>query len=183
MQLPFLQRVLGQFKLVPVIMGELNYDGLPRAGAGSGQADPGPRDADRRQLRPVALPPLRRSRQAGPQDTRAIQEWDYLSLARNFEQRVWEACGGGPIVAAMIAAERLGASRAMSSSTPIPATSTGDRSRVVGYGAVASARTRAARAGAPEFGLSQAERDELLRIARNSVETAVKQGKLYEVPA
>ena len=31
-------------------------------------------------------------------------------LAR--QQRIWEACGGGPIVATMIAAERLGASEA-----------------------------------------------------------------------
>ena len=30
-------------------------------------------------------------------------------MSRNFESRTWEACGGGPIVAAMIVAERLGA--------------------------------------------------------------------------
>ena len=39
----------------------------------------------------------------------ALRAWDYFSMSRNFEARVWEACGGAPIVAAMIAAERMGA--------------------------------------------------------------------------
>ena len=44
----------------------------------------------------------------------AIEEWDYFNMSRDLRSRVWEACGGGPIVAAMIAAERLGANQAES---------------------------------------------------------------------
>lgn len=69
---------------------------------------------------------------------KAIEEWDYLSMSRNFEQGIWEACGGGPIIAAMIASERLGASQARilkyANSGDV---AIGDKSRVVGYGAVA----------------------------------------------
>ncbi len=42
----------------------------------------------------------------------ALAGWDYLSMSRNFQTRTWEACGGAPIVAAMIYAERMGANKA-----------------------------------------------------------------------
>ena len=67
----------------------------------------------------------------------AIEEWDYLSLSRNLERQVWEACGGGPIVATMIASERLGASHAKLLKYANSGDVTNDRSRVVGYGAIA----------------------------------------------
>jgi hypothetical protein len=113
---------------------------------------------------------------------KAIEEWDYLSMARNFDSRIWEACGGGPIIAAMIASEHLGASQAKlldyanSGDTP-----GGDKTRVVGYGALAFVKPQA-RAGSAEtpFSLSAREKNELLRIARNSVESAVRDHKQYE---
>ena len=82
----------------------------------------------------------------------------------------------------MIASERLGASQAKvldyanSGDTP-----GGDKTRVVGYGAVAFVKPQA-RAGSAEapFSLSQRAKDELLKIARNSVETAVRDHKQYE---
>jgi AmmeMemoRadiSam system protein A len=115
---------------------------------------------------------------------KAIEEWDYLSMARNFDPsvNVWEACGGYPIIAAMIASERLGASQAKvldyANSGDVPA---GDKKRVVGYGAVAfvKAQARGAASEAP-FSLSPREKDELLKIARKSVETAVRDHKQYE---
>src|SRR5664280_947092 len=42
----------------------------------------------------------------------ALQAWDYYSMSQNFQERIWEACGGAPSVAAMIAAERMGANQA-----------------------------------------------------------------------
>jgi AmmeMemoRadiSam system protein B len=42
----------------------------------------------------------------------ALEAWDYFSMSRNFQSRIWEACGGAPIVAAMIYAERMGANQA-----------------------------------------------------------------------
>jgi AmmeMemoRadiSam system protein A len=112
---------------------------------------------------------------------RAIEEWDYLSMTRNFETRTWEACGGGPIVAAMIAAERLGAKQAKVLKYANSGDVTSDRSRVVGYGAVALVKAPKRAAAEQPFSLSQADRQELMRIAKNSVETAVKQHKLYDL--
>jgi AmmeMemoRadiSam system protein A len=61
---------------------------------------------------------------------------------------------------------------------------TGDHSRVVGYGAVAFSKGPArSLAQDTALALSQEEKDELLRIARTSVETAVREGKPYQCPA
>jgi AmmeMemoRadiSam system protein A len=111
----------------------------------------------------------------------AIQEWDYLSLARNFRQNVWEACGGAPIVAAMIAAERLGANEARLLRYANSGETSGERDRVVGYGAFALVKAARPRA-AGGFSLSPAEKQELLGLARRSAETAVKERKLLDYP-
>jgi len=85
---------------------------VPGAGAGAGARDPGPEtlivassDLSHFHSYEDAVTLDRRT-------LRAVEEYDYLSLTRNLEQRVWEACGGGPIVAAMIAAERMGGAEA-----------------------------------------------------------------------
>jgi AmmeMemoRadiSam system protein A len=111
----------------------------------------------------------------------AVEEWDYLNMSRNFERRVWEACGGGPIVAAMIATERLGGAKAQVLKYANSGDTTGDRSRVVGYSAVALLK-EPSRASTSEkvFSLTRREEDALVEIARKSVEIAVKDHKLYE---
>ena len=62
-------------------------------------------------------------------------------MSRNFQYRgqgepgIWEACGGAPIVAAMIYAERMGANKAEVLKYANSGDITGDKSRVVGYSA------------------------------------------------
>jgi AmmeMemoRadiSam system protein A len=115
---------------------------------------------------------------------KAIEEYDYFDLSRNLELRVWEACGGGPIVATMIAAERLGATQAKVLHYANTGDVTGDRSRVVGYGAVALVKVAAgARSEEAAFSLTKLEKDALLKIARKSVETSVCEGKSYDASA
>ena len=90
---------------------------------------------------------------------RAIEEWDYLSLSQNFERNIWEACGGAPIAAAMIAAERLGATEATVLKYANSGDITGDKTRVVGYGAVAFSKAPAGAASArAEFTLNDKEK-------------------------
>jgi hypothetical protein len=88
----------------------------------------------------------------------------------------------------MIAAERLGAHRAQILKYANSGDVTGDKSRVVGYGAVAlvaeKEKEKKKHGGkSAEFSLTPAEKQELLKIARQSVETAVREKKLYPVPA
>jgi len=187
-ELPFLQRTLGEFKLVPIIMGDQDY-GLCRAlGLALAKALlAGKPEALAYTLILVSSDlshyhPYDEAVRIDHQTLQAIEEWDYLSLWRNFMTRTWEACGGGPIVAAMIAAERLGATHAQILKYANSGDTQGEKSRVVGYGAVAITRQEAEPAKkSAEFSLTGKEKDELLKIARRSVETAVRERKMYLV--
>ena len=182
-QLPFLQRVLGDFQLVPIVMGDQDYATCRALGLALAKLI-GPETLI---VASSDLSHYHTYDQAVTIDHKtltAIEEWDYLSMSRNFQQRIWEACGGGPIIAAMIATERLGANQAIVLKYANTGDVTGDRSRVVGYGAVVLAAGPARKADAgPRLTLSASERSELLRVARKSVETVVREHKLYEYAA
>ena len=183
-QLPFLQVTLGEFKLVPIVMGDQNYEteralgvALAKLLKGTGTSTLIVASSD--------LSHYHSYDDASKMDhktLKAIERWDYLSLSDNLESRVWEACGGGPIVATMIAAERLGPEQAKILKYANTGDVTGDHSRVVGYGAVAFSKTDSAAAEVQPFTLTPKEKEALLRLARKSVETAVQEHTLYEPP-
>ncbi len=179
-QLPFLQRTFGDFKLVPIMMGDQNYAACRALGVALAKLA---RGSDTLIVASSDLSHFHSYDEAVKLDRKAlaaIQEWDYLSMSRNFEARIWEACGGGPIVAAMIASERLGANQATLLQYANSGDVTRERGRVVGYGALALAKSAARASAAPAFSLSEPDREELLKLARLSVETAVRERKLYD---
>ena len=183
-QLPFLQRVIGPFQLVPIVMGEQSYDACRALGVALAKLVQGTNTLI---VASSDLSHYHRYDEATKLDRKtlkAIEEYDYFDLSRNLELRVWEACGGGPIVATMIAAERLGASQAKLLHYANTGDVTGDHSRVVGYGAVALVKAPAGgKSEEAAFSLTNAEKDALLKIARKSVETSVRDGKPYECSA
>ncbi|MCX6636202.1 MAG: AmmeMemoRadiSam system protein B [Acidobacteria bacterium] len=177
-QLPFLQRALGQFQLVAVVMGDQSYEasralGLALATLIQGSGTIIVASSDLSHYHPYAA-----AVSLDRKTLRAIEEWDYLSLSRNLERRVWEACGGGPIVAAMIAAERLGARQATLLKYANSGDTAGDKSQVVGYGAMAFSKSGGG--GGVQFSLSEQEQRELLSLAKRSVESVVNSRKLYD---
>ena len=182
-ELPFLQRVLGDFKLVPIVMGDQNYQTERALGVALAKMLKG---TDTLLVSSSDLSHYHTYDEATKMDDKvlkAIARWDYLSLSQNFESRTWEACGGGPIVAVMIAAERLGANQARILKYANTGDVTGDRSRVVGYGAAALLQVENRTAEAESFSLGAKEKDALIQLARKSVETAVRERKLYDPPA
>lgn len=182
-ELPFLQRTLGQFKLVPIVMGDQSYQSSRALGVALAKLIQGP---DTLIVASSDLSHYHTADQASALDHKtlqAIEDWDTLSLSANLEARIWEACGGAPIVAAMMAAQRLGATEAKILKYEHSGDVTGERSRVVGYGAVALLRTRGSARAGGGFRLSERDQQELLRIARQAAETAVKDQKSYEPPA
>ena len=183
-QLPFLQRALGDFKLVPIVMGAQDYDTCRALGAALARLIQGPGTLIVASSDLSHFHPYDKAVELDRKTLRAIEEWDYLNMARNFERHVWEACGGGPVVAAMIAAERLGATSARILKYANSGDVTGDKTSVVGYGAVALYKPQTPdRAQGPRFSLTPAEQAELLQIAKKSVETAVRDHKMYEIAA
>jgi len=178
-ELPFLQRALGSFKLVPIIMGEQNYDVERAVGVALAKTVAGTNTLIVASSDLSHYHPYDEATSLDGKTLRAIAEWDYLSMSENFGARVWEACGGGPIVSAMIAAERLGANEARVLKYANTGDVTGDHSKVVGYSAVAFLQTASHAARSEKFSLSAKEKELLLQIARKSVESAVT-GKTYD---
>jgi len=132
-QLPFLQRVLGRFKLLPVMMGDQS---LPACRA-LGEALAGVLRGKRALL--VASTDLSHFH---PYDTAVrldrvvldhIEKFDPEGLALDLERGRCEACGGGPVIAVMLAAKALGANRARVLKYANSGDVTGDRWQVVGY--------------------------------------------------
>jgi len=183
-ELPFLQRTLKTFTLVPIVMGEQSYETCRALGVALAELIKDGKtiivaSSDLSHYHPYE-DCIRRDKKV----LQAIKEWDYYSLSKNFNARIWQACGGGPIVATMMAAERLGANRAQllkyANSGDIPG---GDKSRVVGYSAWALYRAADVKSGdAAEFNLNKAQQKVLLQIARRAVEEAVRTGRKYEPP-
>jgi hypothetical protein len=179
-ELPWLQRVLGNFQLVPIVMGDQSYESSRELGVALAKLIQG---GDTLVLASSDLSHYHPYDEAVKIDRKtlgALRVWDYLSMSHNFEARIWEACGGGPIVAAMIAAERMGANQAMVLKYANSGDTTGDHSRVVGYSADLFVKAQGARSAEQPFSLSAAEKRELLALARKSVEHAVRENNAYE---
>ncbi len=182
-QLPWLQRVLGEFELVAVVMGDQSYENSRALGVALAKLI---RGGDTLIVASSDLShyhPYEEAVKIDHKTLTAVHDWDYFSMSQNFEMRVWEACGGAPIVAAMIAAERMGASQATVLKYANSGDMAGDYSRVVGYGAVAFVKTQNQRAAEQPFFLSSHDKSELLALARKAVEYAVQEKKAYEPPA
>lgn len=188
-QLPFLQARLGAFQLVPIVMGDQSYENCLALGKALAKLVVPGRDLIVASSDLSHFHPYHEAVALDQKVVRAVNRWDYMGLSENLERRQWEACGGGPIVAAMIAAERLGANQAVTlkyaNSGDIPQ---GDKSRVVGY--LSAALMKSDNGVSLDFDsieLSAEDQQFLLETARLSVAAAVKSAKMGtyqpEVPA
>lgn len=186
-QLPWLQRVLGNFELVPIVMGDQSYENSRALGVALAKLIQGAPQGESTLI--VASSDLSHYHpyddavKIDHKTLHALEVWDYFSMSRNFQTRVWEACGGAPIVATMIAAEHMGANQAQVLKYANSGDTAGDHSRVVGYSADVFVKTQGGKSENVPFSLSDREKDELLALARKSVEHAVTNRKSYEPPA
>jgi MEMO1 family protein len=136
-QLPFLQRVLGDFSFVPVVMGDQRPQRCNKL------ADAITRVAANRNILLIASSDLSHYHpyeDAVELDTRVMNEIENFnsdSFLEKMEERSFEACGGGPIAAVMKAARQLGAAKAEILYCCNSGDITGDTSGVVGYLAAA----------------------------------------------
>lgn len=135
-QLPFLQGVFEGFKILPVMMGDQSLktcqilsEALAKVGRG-------------RQLLLLASSDLYHGgsyEECVATDARTlgfVERYDPEGLAKALERGDAQACGGGPVVAVMMAARGLGANRAKLLYNTNSNDVTGERGGyVVGYGA------------------------------------------------
>lgn len=139
-QLPFLQYVLGDFALTPIMMGEQDWESALELGEALAKA------IGKEPILLVAstdLSHFHRYEIAVRLDQLVLDHitaYDPEGLARTLAMQKAEACGGGPVMAVMVAARKLGANRAVLLKYMNSGDVTGDRSSVVGYAAAALLR-------------------------------------------
>jgi len=136
-QLPFLQHMLGGFALTPIMMGEQEWDSAANLGRALTEAI-GQEAA--LLVASTDLSHFHRYEAAVQLDQLVLDRitaYDPEGLARTLGTHKAEACGGGPVMAVMLAAQGLGAKRAVLLKYMNSGDVTGDRSGVVGYAAAA----------------------------------------------
>ena len=172
-EIPFLQVVLGDFRLVPIVMGNASRascEELARAIAES--------VGDKRVLI-VASSDLSHYH---PRNEAQRLDGLFRSLVETndpdglYDALVFgktEACGGGPVVTALLAAKALGSTGVMVTKYDDSGTETGTTDAVVGYLSAVVYRGAVPPGGegdAGEWTLSKAEKTKLLGLARKAIE-------------
>ena len=175
-QLPFLQVALGTFAFVPIVMGTQDYqtceavaDAILGAAKGKNVLVVGSSD----------LSHFHTYEQAKRLDqvlVDLVQKRDHRGLSRELEDGTCEACGGGPVVTAMLYAEKAGARGVKVLQYANSGDVTGERRQVVGYLSAAFFRENAGEKAMAkkktgiDMVLTDDEKQALLRIARASIQ-------------
>jgi hypothetical protein len=141
-QIPFLQTVLKEARIVPILMGDQDLETCSLLAKSLVQILPNWEDA-------VILASTDLSHFHADQQARAL-DGDFIRLVRDFSPEALskavasgscEACGAGPAIAAMLAARELGANRSVILHYANSGEVTADRRQVVGYLAAAFIKT------------------------------------------
>ena len=136
-QLPFLQVVLGEFKLLPIMVGDQEMSLCQKLGTALAKVLKG------RNALLVASTDLSHFHNYGTAVRldeivlERVRAYDPEGLAQDLKRGKCEACGGGPVVAVMLAAKEMGANKAKVLKYMNSGDVTGDRFQVVGYMAAA----------------------------------------------
>jgi len=172
-QLPFLQCVLDSFSLIPIVMGDQSRSHCEALAEALSEAL-----SDQNALIVASsdlshFHPYDEAVRLDRVVIDSIEAFNDKKLSQDLTARRCEACGGGPIVTAMITAKALGADQAKVLMYANSGDVTGDRHQVVGYLSAAFSKANPVRGGI-ERGLTDPEKEQLLRLARRTLEHRLK---------
>lgn len=131
-QLPFLQSVLKDFKIIPVVMGDQSKRNIDTLAKKLAEIS----DDETLIVASSDLSHFYSKSQADKLDSvveKRVREFDFESLQMDLETHICEACGGGPIVVLMKAANLRNIRHSMVLHRSDSGDVTGDNSEVVGY--------------------------------------------------
>jgi MEMO1 family protein len=191
-QLPFLQVVMPGFKLVPLVMGDQSLAACQWLAEALASC------IGKKSVLVVASSDL--SHFHSYQEAKKLDQvvldkvnaFDPGALSESLKNGKCEACGGGPMVTAMLIGKKLGANKSQVLHYANSGDVTGDRSGVVGYmaaaiwanprpkDATAEGEGKQRRVGV-DLGLTAEEKTALLRLARKTIEAKCR-GEKAPVP-
>ena len=177
-QLPFLQVVLEEFRLTPIIMADQS---LPFCEKLAEVLCETCRDLDVLLIASSDLShfhPYAEAKQLDQVVCDRVASFDPTGLSRDLQAGECEACGAGPMMTTMLAAKGLGANKAKVLNYANSGDVAGDKRGVVGYLAAALFQNPSASQGARlergarvgiDLGLNEEEKQTLLDIARRAI--------------
>lgn len=177
-QLPFLQVVMPDLKLVPLVMGDQSFaicQWLAEAVADTigGKSVLVVASTDLSHFHPY-----QEAKKLDQVVLDKVNAFDPRALSESLKGGTCEACGGGPMVTAMLIAKKLGANKSRVLHYANSGDVTGDHSGVVGYMAAAvlanpkkkgEAEGEQQKVGV-DLGLAAEEKAALLKLARKTIE-------------
>ncbi len=172
-QVPFIQHVIENPKTVEIILGSQDFETCKMLSSAILDAVKG------KNVLIVASSDLSHyhpQNEANRLDSSVIESVNNFNpeqLYKRLSQDSCEACGGGPMITAMLIAKQLGAKRAETLQYATSGDISGDYSQVVGYLAAAFYTKEQMNVGV-DLGFSQEEKAKLKGIARTSIEAAVE---------
>ncbi len=174
-QIPFLQRSLRDFKIVPLVMGKPDYSTCKKLAQALVRTI---NDSNERVLIVASTDLSHRLayRDAIAKDQVTLSEIMRLDAERfaiKVSEGECELCGSGPVLAALFAGRELGANRVKVLKYANSGDTAGDKSRVVGYGSIAIYRE-------DDDMLNAAQKKRLIEIARKTMEAYIKDGSITE---
>jgi hypothetical protein len=184
-QLPFLKMVLGDFTLLPLVMGSCDYADCEAIASSLHRAV-----KDKRVLFVASSDlshyhPYQAAVALDQKVINLVTSFDAHGLYQALTTETCEACGALPIITTMLCAQKLGATRAEELCYANSGDVSGDKSAVVGYFSAAlyaasgEARTRAV---GVDLGLTDVEKKVLHTIARTAIESSCGGKGLPEPP-
>jgi AmmeMemoRadiSam system protein B/AmmeMemoRadiSam system protein A len=185
-QVPFLQKVLKDFRIVPIEIAFTDYPRLQELAKALAATAQG------KEVLLVASSDLYHGdsyqdcQHTDSLTLSYLERFDPKGLFDALQSESASACGGLPVIALMLTLKDLGATRAQVLHRTNSNDVTGERGGYcVGYGAVAFYREEGS--GAGDSGdkdlLTKTEQEELLRIARTTLDSTIRKGKVPEFPA
>ncbi len=191
-QLPFLQIVLGKFKLVAIVMGDQEEDTVHALSETLALA------LKNRNTLLVAssdlshFKPEKRARKLDFNIQKAVEQYNPDMLMETLETGQGEACGGGVIAAVMMATKKLGDSSVKFIDYNTSGSTTGDFEEVVGYLSAVILSSQKVKQKKDtigvmpaeknmEFTLTDEDKDFLKQIAHDAIRAKLDD-KIFEVP-
>lgn len=175
-QIPFIQKVLPRSKIVPVMMGYPNENNIRSLARAFSEVLPG--------KNVLILVSSDMSHYLTHKEAQAVDDGTIAllktlncdGLLDKIKARDLQMCGGAGATATLLYAQGRGQASLEVLKYADSSAASGDKSRVVGYLAAAVYVEKE-----KDFSLSREEKQELLQIARDSIETYVRKNQALEV--